>query len=193
MNIKIKLLGLVIAGALSLVVACSSSNEENNNPGASSSAGTGNSDGDSGGSSKSGSTSSSGGSSSNLGGSSSNNGGGGGRGGTTSGGFDPGDLGLGGAFDPADYMCNPKPKVGGDCQTGTKPCAADNLVCYCQSAKWACLDLASPLGEGGAPGNQVQCPPTMPKNGDSCGDGFGLCPYGQNSGCVCLGGTWTCQ
>ena len=190
MNIKISLLGFAVVSALSVVISCSSSKDESNNTGgsSSSSAGTGGSDNpSSGGSGKSGSSNSSGGSSSNNGGSST-------TGGVNGGGFNfGGNLGVGGAFDPSEFMCNPKPKVGTDCPAGTMPCAADTSVCYCKDSKWACQDLSGALGAGGAGGDQVECPATKPSNGDSCGMAFGFCPYGQNSGCVCFGGSWNCQ
>jgi len=195
MDIKISLFGLALVSALSVVISCSSSKDESNNTGGSSSsnAGTDNSgNSSSGGSGKGGSSSSSGGSSSNNAGTQSTGGFNGGS--FNGGGFNfGGNLGLGGAFDPADYMCNPKPKVGTDCPAGTMPCAADTSVCYCKDAKWACQDLSGALGAGGAGGGQIQCPGTMPNSGDSCGMSFGFCPYGQNSGCVCFGGSWTCQ
>jgi hypothetical protein len=29
--------------------------------------------------------------------------------------------------------------------------------------------------------------------GGNCGDTFGFCPYGQNTGCACFNGMWNCN
>lgn len=104
-----------------------------------------------------------------------------------------GNLNLGGAgFDPDDYACEPAPTPGSDCEANAQPCLNGTDVCYCANAEWACMDILG--GGGGAgPGGELECPANKPASGSAC-DAQGICPYGgQNEGCVCYGGMWTCS
>lgn len=190
MNTKATLFGLAITSVVALMVSCSGGTDSNDNPAAGShsggSAGKGGSS--SAGTSSSGSSS---GGTGNNGGSANNNGGSrNGGGNATGGGFNLGGAGL----DPADYMCNPVPQTGSACTAGTQPCLDGTSVCYCQANKWACNDFGGGLGGAGPGGGlgELDCPATQPTDGASCGDTVGVCPYGQNMGCACYMGMWTC-
>ncbi len=193
MKIKTALLGLTIAGMTALSISCSGSSDSNESSGGKSSTSTagksataGTSSGGKGGS----------GGASNNGGTKTNNGGTGNNGGTTSnggtvanGGFNFGGAGL----DPEDLMCNPVPVKGSACAAGTQPCLDDTAVCFCQMAKWACIDLGGGAGGAGpGAGGQLECPATKPMSGADCGDTAGVCPYGQG-GCACYNGMWACN
>jgi hypothetical protein len=192
MNIKTGLLGLTITSAFLRMASCSGSSDSNDSGGA----------GKAGSSSKAGSSGTAGSSNNNTGGSSSSNAGSsngnagrnnGNGGGANTGGFTfGGNFSFGGGgFDPADFMCNPKPETGAACAAGTQPCAAGSTVCYCQAMKWNCVDLSNGAGGGGPGGfDPVECPAAAPKSGDAC-DGFGACPYGQEY-CGCFGSMWMC-
>jgi hypothetical protein len=199
MNIKTSLLGLTITSAFLLMASCGSS--ESSDSGGAGKAGSG--------SSASGSSSTAGSSNNNNGGSSSsnagssngnagrNNGNGGrnnGNGGAANnGGFSfGGNFSFGGGgFDPADFMCNPKPETGAACTASTQPCVAGSTVCYCQAMKWNCIDLSNGAGGGGPGGfDPIECPAEAPKSGDAC-DGFGACQFGQEY-CGCFGSMWMC-
>jgi hypothetical protein len=198
-NLKAGVLCLTVVAAAALMSSCSgSSSSDNTTSGGTSSTSTAGKTAGNGGSSSAGKTnnnggSSSGGVSSNAG--TTNNDNGGTRnnnGGTPNGGFTFGGFNFGGAGpDPADFMCMPAPTTGSACAAGTQPCLKGTAICYCQMAKWACLDLGG--GAGGAGGDQLECPATQPANGTACGDTFGVCPYGQNAACACVNTMWACQ
>ena len=189
MNMKLGLLSLTMAGVAVLVVSCgSSTSDTSNNAGGSSTAGHGGKAG----TSTAGTTNSSSGSSS--GGKSSSGGSAASGGNTSSGGFSFGGFNFGGAGpDLGMFMCNPVPKTGAACAANTQPCLAGTQICYCQTEKWACIDLLGGAGGAGPTFGQLDCPEAKPMDGADCGDTVGFCPYGQNMGCACYNGAWACS
>jgi hypothetical protein len=98
-----------------------------------------------------------------------------------------------GGINPDDYMCDPVPQVGSDCAEDAQPCLNGTEVCGCPMGQWQCVDVGG--GEGGGPGGglgEIECPATQPMTDTPCGDTVGVCPYGNNMGCVCAEGNWAC-
>ncbi len=190
MQTKMTWIGFSAVALAALLAACSGDDgESDSGSGGSSSSGSGGSSAGKAGSTSAGNTNAGSGSGGKLGG-----GGTGGSSSAGSAGFNfGGTFNLGGAgFDPDDFACNPAPTPGTACQSDSQPCLNGTDVCYCAMAEWACLDIMGGAGGAGPDPGDLECPPSKPANGSAC-DAQGVCPYGgQNEGCACYGGMWTC-
>jgi hypothetical protein len=191
MTMKTAQLPLTLLLTLSILAACSGDDGDNDSGGGSGGSTSNSGSGGSASGGKAGSSpagSSSGGKAS----AGSNNGGSGGSGNNTGGTGGISFAGFGG-INPDDYMCDPVPEAGSDCAADAQPCLNGMEVCGCQEGMWQCIDLGG--GEGGGPGGglgEIECPATQPMSNTPCGDTIGICPYGQNMGCVCANGNWMC-
>jgi hypothetical protein len=191
MKMKTGLLGSAVLIAFTMVAACGGSDEGGKGNGGK--GGSGGKGGTAGGGSSSGGSSSGGTASGGKGGSGGTNSS---TGGTTSGGTGTNvggfPIGMGGAFNPDDYVCDPVPEDGSACEAGTLPCATEEVACVCMSNEWSCYDLSGAGGTG--PIGNIDCPADKPMNGAACGASIGFCPYGNgaNMGCACFQSKWNC-